>query len=114
MDKIKTDLTASASESTLSVCSIGGFDESSASTIPYINEGGNSTWSDGESDLLSDADESRDLWTHHYVADREPAPYAESNVDEIVADSSHEDVETTSERSSNPSVRTETLMQSRK
>ena len=33
----------------------------------------------------SDDSDVGELWTHHYVADRPPAPYAESYIDEEVA-----------------------------
>ena len=41
---------------------------------------------ESDTDLESDGEGPRELWTHAYVADREPAPYAESLAEETNGD----------------------------
>jgi len=86
------DLTESSSDSTLSVCSLGDTDETSSTS-----HGGNYRITasptprkrsaslhrrNSELDILVNQSDPRDLMTHFYVADREPAPYAESEGEE--------------------------------
>ena len=68
------EIRISTSESTLSAYSL-----SSDSTIPYaLDQDQMSTTIDESSDVESVGE----LWTHHYVTDQAPAPYAESLISE--------------------------------
>ena len=83
---------AASSESTISVCSVGAGDTSSDFTLPYAYEDdaddgvyrvqiGPDTASiclEDDDEDENDDDETQMLWTHVYVPEKEPAPYAES------------------------------------
>ena len=68
------EIRISASESTISALS-----HSSDSTIPYALDQDEISITIDES---SDGESMGELWTHHYVTDQAPAPYAESLISE--------------------------------
>ena len=68
------EIRISASESTMSAGS-----KTSDSTIPYALDRDQISITIDES---SDEESAGELWTHHYVTDQAPAPYAESLISE--------------------------------
>ena len=104
---LSSDLTKSSSESTLSACSNEEFNDS-ASTIPYYElpdqhidsysvECFGVALSTPSSDCSENEEDERVLTTHHFIPDREPAPYAESLIesdDEPEPSREHDEEET--------------------
>ena len=74
----------------MSVCSLGDSDETTSTQhdhdgdyriVASPQKKRKVARLDSELDVLVKESDRRDLWTHFYVADREPAPYAESSSD---------------------------------
>ena len=100
LNSVKLYLADDAASDTISVCSIGVLDDSDDETLPYEYDwhddgfgvkwdGFRGTFTQEDVNVIdssSDDDiesEPRELLTHTYVPEREPAPYAKSFVDDV-------------------------------